>query len=169
MHDTLLTVFTGVVALAVVVQTILFFGMFKAIRQMSASLDEMGKDLLKNFAVVSAKVDEGLSTVKDFVDGLKPIRDKLADTTEIIHDRVTALDMFFAETAGTARLEILKIQDTIQSASQKAEETIEFLRKNLLAPFNEISAISRAVRVAMDILFRRRRSPGSAQDEEMFI
>jgi len=169
MHDTLLTVFTGVVALAVVIQTILFFGMYKAIRQMSTLIDAMGKDLLRNFAVVSAKVDEGLSTVKDFVDGLKPIRDKLAITTEIIHDRVTELDAFLAETASTARLEILKIQDTIQAASQKAEETIESMRKNLLAPFSEISAISRAVRVAMDVLLRRGRFRGSAQDEEMFI
>ncbi len=169
MHDTLLTVFTGVVALAVVIQTVLFFGMYKAIRQISARLDGMGKDLLSNIAAVSAKVDEGLSTIRDFVEGLKPVRDKLAATTDIIHDRVTVLDAFLAETAETARLEIAKIQDTIQSASQKAEETIEFLRKNLLAPFNELSAISRAVRVAMDVLLRRRRNPGSAQDEEMFI
>jgi hypothetical protein len=169
MHDTLLTVFTGVVALAFVIQTILFFGMYKAIRQMSTQLDAMGKDLLTSFAAVSAKVDEGVSTVKDFVEGLKPIRDKLAETTEIIHGRVTELDSFLAETADTARLEILKIQDTIRSASEKAEETIEILRKNLLAPFSEISAVSRAIRVAMDVLFRRWRAPGSAQDEEMFI
>ncbi len=169
MHDTLLTVFTGVVALAVVIQTILFFGMYKAIRQMSTLLDSMGKDLLKNFAAVSAKVDESLSTVRDFVEGLKPIRERLAVTTEIIHDRVTELDAFLAETTSTARLEILKIQDTIQSASEKAEETIEFLRRNLLAPFNEFSAISRAFRVAVDVLLRRRRTPGSALDDEMFI
>jgi len=169
MHDTLLTVFTGVVALAVVVQTVLFFGMYKAIRQMSSQLDGLSKDLLRNISAVSAKVEEGLSTVKDFVDSLKPIRNKLADTTEIIHDRIAELDAFLAETASTARLEILKIQDTIQSASQKAEETIELLRRKLLAPFNEISAISRAIGVATDILFRRRRNPGSAQDEEMFI
>jgi len=169
MHDTLLTVFTGVVALAFVVQTILFFGMYKAIRQIAPKLDALGKDLLGNISAVSAKVDQGVSTIKDFVESLKPIRDKLSDTTDVIHGRISELDAFLDETATTARLEIAKIQDTLQSASQKAEATIEFLRTSLLAPFNEINAITRAIRVATDVLFRRRRNPGSAQDEEMFI
>jgi methyl-accepting chemotaxis protein len=169
MHDTLLMVFTGVVALAVVIQTVLFFGMYKAIRQMAALLDSMGKDLIENFTAVTAKVDEGLSTVKEFVDGLKPIREKLANTTDIVHERVLELDAFLSEATSTARLEILKIQDVVQAASQKAEETVEFMRTSLLAPFNEISAVSRGIRVAMDVLFRRRRAPGSALDDEMFI
>jgi len=170
MHDTLLMIFTGVLALAVVIQTILFFGIYKATRQMSAYLDAMGKDLLRNVGIISSKVNDGVAAIKGVTEGLKPIRDKLADTTEIIHNRVAELDAFLAETAGTARQEILRVQDAIQSAAQKAEQTLEVLRKSLLTPLNEISAISRAVRVAMDVLFRRRRNPsGSAQDEEMFI
>jgi hypothetical protein len=170
MHDTLLMIFTGVLALAVVIQTILFFGMYKAIRQISAYLDGFGKDLLRNIDRVSARADECLTAIKKVAEGLKPIQEKLADTTEIIHKRVTELDGFLAETTDMARLEILRIQDTIQSASQKAEHTLELLHKGIFAPINEISAITRAIRVAMDVLFRRRNNPSrSAQDDEMFI
>ncbi len=170
MHDTLLMIFTGVLALAVVIQTVLFFGIYKAIRQMSAYVDSMGKDLLKSVGIISAKVDDGVAAIKGVTEGLKPIRDKLADTTDIIHSRVMELDAFLAETAATAREEILRVHDAVQSAVQKAEQTLDAVRKSLLGPLNEFSAISRAVRVAMDILFRRRRNPsGSAQDEEMFI
>jgi hypothetical protein len=119
---------------------------------------------------VSTKVDEGLATIKAMAEGLKPIRDKLADTTDVIHNRVTELDVFFAETANAFRREVIRIQDTIKSASQKAEQTMDMLQKGLLIPLNEISAITRAVRVMVDVLFRRRRTPsGSNQDEEMFI
>jgi len=169
MNDTLLMVFTGVLTLAVVIQTILFFGIYRAIRQMSVYLDGVGKDLRKNVEIISAKVDEGLTAIKGLAEGFKPIRDKLADSTEIIHYRITELDAFLAETTATARQEIQHIQDSFQAASQKVEQTFETLRKSLLGPLNEISAITRAVRVAMDVLFRRRRNPSSSQDEEMFI
>jgi hypothetical protein len=169
-HDTLLMVFTGILALAVVIQTFLFVGIFKAIRQMSAYLDVLGKDLLRHIEFVSAKVDEGATTIKGFAEGLEPIREKLSTTTDIIHNRVAELDLFLAETADSFRQEVLRIQDTIKSASLKAEQTMERLHKSLLGPVNEVSAISRAIRVAIDVLFRRRRSlSGSTQDEEMFI
>ena len=170
MHDTLLMVFTGVLALAVVIQTLLFWGIYKAIRQMSVYLNGMGKDLLKNVDIISAKVDEGLTTIKEMAEGLKPIREKLANSSEIIHNRITELDAFLEEATSTARQEIRRIQDLIQAASQKAEQTLELVRKSLLTPLNEIGAVARGVRVAMDVLFRRRRNPSSStQDEEMFI
>jgi hypothetical protein len=169
MDNTLLMVFTGILALAVVIQTILFFGIYSAIRRMSTFLDAMGKDLLRNIGVISAKVDEGLAVIKDTAEGLKPIRDNLVNTTEIIHRRVTEIDLFLEETADQARQQILRVQESIQAATQRAEQTLDLLHKSLLAPLHEINAISRAIRVAVDVLFRRRRNPGSAQDEEMFI
>ena len=170
MHDTLLMIFTGVLAFAVVVQTILFWGIHKAIRQMSSQLDGIGKDLLRNVEIVSAKVDEGVATIKAMADGLKPIRDNLANATDIIHKRITELDAFLAEAMDMARSEIRRIQDAIQSATQKAEQTLELVRKSILAPLGEISAVTRGLRVAIDVLFRRRRHPSSStQDEEMFI
>jgi hypothetical protein len=39
MHDTILLIFTGILALAVLVQTFLFWGMFQAIRKMAAWMD----------------------------------------------------------------------------------------------------------------------------------
>jgi len=170
MHDTLLMIFTGVLAFAVVLQTILFWGIYKAIRQMTSLLDGMGKDLLRDVGIISAKVDEGLATIKGMADGLKPIRDKLANTTNIIHNRITELDNFLDEATTTARSEIRHIQDAIQSASKKAEQTLELVRQSILTPLGEINAVTRGFRVAMDVLFRRRKHPSSStQDDEMFI
>lgn len=169
MNETLLMVFIGILAFAVLVQTILFFGIYRAIRRMSVYLEDLGKDLRRNAELVSAKVDEGLTAIKGLAEGFKPVRDKLADATEIIHYRITELDAFLEEATSTARQEIRHIQDSFQAASQKVEQTLETVRKSLLGPLNEISAVTRAIRVAMDVLFRRRRNPSSSQDEEMFI
>jgi hypothetical protein len=55
-------------------------------------------------------------------------------------------------------------------AMRRAEQAIETLRDSILLPINEASAVVRAVRTGIDVLFRRRRNPSvSAQDDEMFI
>lgn len=170
MHDTLLLIFTGVLAVAVALQTIIFWGIYKVTRQMASFLDGIGKDLLRNVGIISSRVDEGLATIKGMADGLKPIRDKLASSTDIIHNRITELDNFLDEATNTARSEIQNIQDAIHSASKKAEQTLELVRQSILIPLGEINAVTRGFRVAMDVLFRRRRHPSSStQDEEMFI
>lgn len=171
MQDILLTIFTGVLALAVLMQTLLFFGIYKSIRQMKTWMDNMGKDLLGHTTAISSKVEEGLVAIKDIGDGLRPIKDKLVDTTDIVHRRVVDLDAFLSEATNAARLEIIRVQNTIQSATQRAEETLDQLHNSILAPINEINAISRAIRVGFNMLFRGRKgiSHASVHDEEMFI
>jgi hypothetical protein len=134
-------------------------------------MDGWGRDLLRNAEIISSKVEEGLTTLKSTAESLKPITQNLVGTTQIVHNRVLDIDDFLAEATGTARLELARIRDTIQLASNRAEEAIGILRDNVLAPVNEINAIARAIRVGVDVLFRRRRNPSnaSAQDEEMFI
>jgi hypothetical protein len=164
-------IFTGVLALAVLMQTLLFFGIYRSIRRITVWMDGCGRDLLRNAEVISSKVEEGLTTIKSTAENLKPITQNLVGTTQIVHNRVVDLDNFLAEATSSARLEIARIQDTIQLASNRAEEAINILRDSVLAPVNEINAVVRAIRVGLDVLFRRRRNPSNApaQDEEMFI
>jgi hypothetical protein len=170
-QNTLLIVFTGVLAFAVLLQTLLFLGIYKCIRQLAAWTDTAGKDLIRDIAGISAKVEESLTSIKGMVESLKPISARLGETTEIIHKRVVDVDDFLAETTRTARLEILRLQDVVQSATHRADVILEQLQSSVLGPINEISAVSRAIRAALSVLFRGRRniSDGSAHDEEMFI
>ncbi len=169
--ETILTIFTGVLAFAVVVQTLLFFGIYKSIRRITVWMDGAGKELLRHISVVSSKVDECLNTVKGMGEDLKPLTAKLADTTDLVRKGISDLNAFISEATDTARVEILRIQNTMKSAGERADEIIDQLYKGILAPVNEITAITQGIRTAFDFLFRRRKSlsRGSAQDEEMFI
>ncbi len=170
MQDILLTVFTGILAVAVLLQTLLFFGIYRSIRQMNDWLDTWSRDMLKHAQSVSSRVEEGVAALKNTAESLKPITQNLVHATQIVHSRVVELDQFIGETTRTAQLEFMRIQDTFQLAMRRAEQAIETLRDSILAPINEASAVVRAVRTGVDVLFRRRRSPSiSAQDDEMFI
>ena len=171
MQDTLLMIFAGILAVAVLIQSIVFISIYKSIRQLTNRMDSLSNDLLRNVEMVSEKVNEGLTIVRDIGEDLKPITSKIANTVDTIHSRVKEVDTFLTETTDTARTEITRIQDTINEASRRAQETIETLRNSILTPLGEINAITRAIRVVIDILFHRRRIPSNAsvQDEEMFI
>jgi hypothetical protein len=170
MHDTLLMIFTGVLAVAVLVQGIVLFFIYRSIRQLAIRMDSLGNDLLRNAEVVTEKVNEGLTVIRDVAQDLKPITEKLADATDIVHKRVIDIDGFLEDITGSARLEILRVQETFHDASCQIQETIDILRNSIVAPINEINAISRAIRVAIDVLFRRRKGRSeTGLDEEMFI
>ena len=81
------------------------------------------------------------------------------------------MDQFIGETTRSAQLEFMRIQDTFQLAMRRAEQAIDTLKDSILAPISEVNAVVRAVRIGIDVLFRRRRNPSSisAQDDEMFI
>ena len=170
-HENILLAFTGILAFAVLLQTLLFIGIYRSIRQMNDWLSTWSKEMLKNAQIVSSRVEEGLSAIKSTAESLKPITQNLVHATQIVHNRVVEMDEFIGETTRTAQLEFMRIQDTFQLAMRRAEQAIDTLKDSILAPISEVNAVVRAVRIGMDVLFRRRRNPSSisAQDDEMFI
>jgi len=165
-----LIVFTGILAFAVLLQTLLFFGIYRSIRRIESWMGDWRQEMLKNAQIIASRIEEGVSTIKSTAESLKPITQNLVHTTQIVHNRVVELDQFIGETTRTAQLEFMHIQDTFQLTMRRAEQAIEALRDSILAPINEANAVVRAVRTGLDVLFRRRRNPSlSAQDDEMFI
>jgi len=89
------------------------------------------------------------------------------------------VDDFLEETTDTARTEVERIRDRVEAATNRAEEMLEIIHDGILAPINEITAITRGIRAGFDFLFRRRRKPSrdvpqsevveQGDDEEMFI
>ena len=177
--ETLLAIFTGILAVAVLMQTLIFFGMYKAVRQLVNKIDGISKDLLKNVDKVTSKAEETLTTIKDIGNGLMPVKDKVVDVTEILHQRVVKVDDFLEETTNTARLEVDRVKTRIETATDRAEELLEMLHDSILVPINQINAITRGIQAGFDFLFRRRRKPSETvqqpetdqqdDDEQMFI
>lgn len=169
--NTLITVFTGILAVAFLLQTLLFFGIYRSLRHLSVWLSAWSKDMLRSTEAISAKVEEGVAAIKNTAESLEPITKNLVHASQVVNDRVVELDQFVGETMRTVRLEFMHIQDTFQLAMRRAEQAIEILRDSVLAPINEATAIARAVRMGLDVLFRRRKniSFSSQDDDEMFI
>ena len=171
MHDTLLVVFTGILAFAVLAQSILFFLMYKIIRQLTVQIDGLGKDLLKHVGRVSAKVEDTLATITSVAEVVKPVVQKLNESAETVHERILDWNDFLGEVTDKARQEITELQEAVHDTVQRAQEAISILRDNLLAPIHQINAITRAIRAAMDMLFQKRKKPSSrsSMEDDLFL
>jgi methyl-accepting chemotaxis protein len=171
MHDTLLVIFTGILAFAVLAQSILFFLLYKIIRQLTVQVDGLSKDLLKHIGRVSAKVEATLATITSVAEVVKPVVQKLNESADIVHGRILELNDFLGEVTDKARFEIAELQDSVHDAVQRAQEAISSLRDNLLGPIHQVNAITRAIRAAMDMLFRKRKTPSSktSLEDDLFL
>lgn len=180
-QETLLLVFTGVVALAILIQSLALLGVFMWVRNISRRFDSLSVELLEHINSISKKADEVLASAKDVSEATRTIRENLTTTSAIVHQRAEALnatiqkrvadlDSFLEETTSIARTEIAKVQGVVDSASRRVDETFDLLHNGIVAPLTEINAIAAGLRTAFDVFFRRR-SPSARihQDEEMFI
>ncbi len=167
----LLVVFTGIVAVALLLQSLAIWGIYKYLRGLSSRLDRTISSLTKTTESISSNLTDLISTARNLAEKFHAIEESIGSTTEIVQKRIVQLDGFLEETTDAARLQVARIQEALDSASQRVEETFSVLHDRILAPVNELSAIITGIKVALDVLAGRRRRPvnTSRQDEEMFI
>jgi len=149
MTDTLLVVFTGILAFAVLMQSAMFLLAFLNFRRLST-------DLLPQVQRLTDKTEAALATITDIAENIKPITGKLADSADIIHGRVVEVDDFLGGIVEKSRREFSGIEDSLSEASQRIRETIDILSDNILMPVSRINALTKAVRVAVGVFFKRR-------------
>lgn len=172
-YDTLLLeIFTGVVAVSLLLQSLALFGIYRSIRVLASRSEAVSNSLIRNVESLSEKVDRLLATLMGMAEGVRSLQENLTSTSAIVHKRVADLDVFVAQVTDSARLQVLRIQDVIDTASRRVEETLDVLHDSVLAPVTEVNAIIRGIKAALDVISRHRKSPSgstSQQDEEMFI
>ena len=148
MTNTLLAVFTGILAFAVLAQSVLFFLAFLGFRKLS-------KDLLPQVQRLSDKTEETLVEIKDIAKNISPVARKLADSAEIIHGRVVDVDGFLGEFMEISRREIAGIEDTLHIVTRRFRDSVNILSDTIIMPITRINALTKAVQVATGVFFRR--------------
>jgi hypothetical protein len=168
--EIILSIFTGLVALALLLQGIALLAISRKIRDLSARLDAVSTKLTKQVDALSAQATSFMVVVKDTAEKVHAVQDHVAAITQIVHGRVVEMDAFINEATDAARLQIARLQDVIETTTRRIDETIDTLQTAIIMPITEAQAIVRGVRIGLDVLFRRRKPSGrSHDDEEMFI
>src|SRR5437762_6970360 len=111
-HDTLLTVFVIVAAVALVMQMLVMAGIYRAMR-------DLHRDLIDVRAVTKQKLDTLTERVTEFIaSSREPVRDIAANLAEIsrtLRDRTSQFDSVLADFLDRSRLQIIRIDQDRKS------------------------------------------------------
>ncbi len=169
--EIILSIFTGLVALALLLQGIALLAISRKVRELSAKLDYLSTKLTDQADSLTVKVESFLSIVKSTAEKVQAVQENVAAITKVVHDRVVEVDAFINEATDAGRLQMARLQDALDTTLRRIDETIDTLQNAIIVPITEAQAIIRGIRSGLDVFFGRRRlsSSRSHQDEEMFI
>jgi uncharacterized protein YoxC len=168
--NTIITIFVVVAAVAIVVQMVILFALYKALRQTSERMEGIAGRLEQQASPV-------LTTAAAILEDAKPklaeITTNLAETSASVRSHVTQVGEATTEIVERARMQAARLDEFVSSAAQKIEATSEILQHKVFSPMRRVRAIVTALNAGLSF-FRSNRSRHktngeSVEDEEMFI
>jgi len=168
-QNTGLTVALILVAIAVLMQAGAMLGIWLAVRKVPGQIDSVRSDVKQRLEPLSQSV---LEIVNNSREPLRTITANLAEISRILRDRTSNADQVASELLEKSRAQIARVDRMVTDLVEKVETTADSVQKGVLGPVQEISAVVKGVRSALEFLFSRRRLTSvsdATQDEQLFI
>lgn len=170
MDNHIITVFVVVAAVAIVVQMVILFALYKALRQTSERMEGIAGRLEQQATPV-------LATAAAILDDSKPkiaeITTNLAETSASLRTHAGQIGSAASEIAERARMQAARLDEFVISAAHKVEATTELLQDKVFSPMRRVRAVVTALNAGLSFFKsnrpQHRKSSGEVEDEEMFI
>jgi hypothetical protein len=161
---TVLTVFVVVAVVAMCVQTVFLFGIYKAAR----ALQEKAVPLLPK---LDALVESSRVAIDDSRRQIVEITLKTSDILDVTRKQLARVDEVLEDASGRARVQFDRAEMVLDDAMIRTQETVALVHSGIMKPLREIQGVTAGVRAALNFLMRgRHNGPVHATaDEEMFI
>ena len=169
--NTLLLIFVGATAVAVTLQMVILYLLYKVIRQSLSKAESMAIQVQERAIPV---LDSTAAILEDAQPKISEITANLAETSAIVRERAEQISLATGEVIERARLQVVRLDELVSNTAERVEQTAEFLQNTVFAPVRRVQAIIQAVAAGLNF-FRRSRKLGKVhpvameEDEEMFI
>jgi len=164
-----LTVFVIITALAFVVQAAVMVGIFLAVRDVPAQIQEIRRVMNERFEPLAQTLTEIAVGARE---PIQRITANLGEISDILRERASQVDRVCAEVLERSRLQIVRLDELVSSVVERVDSTASAVQRSVTAPLREVSAVSAGIRAGLEFLRARRagsRVREATQDEEMFI
>lgn len=170
MDNNIITIFVVVAAVAIVLQMVILFALYRALRQSSEKVESIAARLEQQASPV-------LTTAAEILQDARPkiieITANLAETSAAIRNHVGQIGDAAGEITERVRLQAARLDEFILSAAHKVEATSELLQEKVLSPMRRVRAVVSALNAGFSFLksnrSRHRKTTSEVEDEEMFI
>lgn len=166
---TYLTVFIGLITLALVAQAVILVATYLRLAKLDEETRVLRQKLSEQAGPILRNVDELTLTARD------KTRLILEDVSALSYDarrQMEKLDRLTDEMADRLRLQIIRTDELLSKALESLEEAGTTVKESVVGPVREAAAVVQGVKAAIDFLTARRgRAPRRPErvDEELFI
>ena len=168
-HPIVLTIFIIIAALALVLQGLAMFGLYKVAERMHGEVASLRAEVSSR---IDPLADSLVEVVRESRDPVRSIALDLAEVARVLRDRTGNMDEVMDDLLDRFRLQVIRVDQTITDVLEKVDKTTTSVQRNIIAPVSEASALLKGVQAGLDFFFSRRRQNYSSdvpQDEQMFI
>ena len=161
---TIMAVFTGVAALALIIQMAFLFGIYRAVK----ALQVRSAAFLDRWEPVA---DSSMKALEQLREQSNEILKKVSELTDSTKTQIDKVDSILNDVSDFSKTQLGRVDNTVEGALQRLNETSEALQNTLLAPIRQVRAMVAALSAIVESLFggRRQTVDRATTDEEMFI
>jgi len=163
-QQTLLMVFVGISAAALLIQACMLIGIFRVSKRTQARVEEM----LPEVRHVIGKADDALTETRKYV---KEIGPKVSTILDSIKVQVTRIEEVVNDASNRAKVQMDRAELVLDDTMERAQSTVVVLQRGIVAPIREVYGVLSGLRAALSYLSRAKRPSVDhvTADEEMFI
>ncbi len=179
--DMLLYVMTAAVvvgAVAIVVQTVLLFGVFRAsraVRGQVAALTPKIEPVIHKSEALIAKIEPMTGVAQQLLEDTRKHVGELSvragELMELSRKQVARVDEVLGEATARTRVQMDRIEMVLDDTVNRFQETTTLLQNGITRPLRQLHGLTAGIRTAVSVLFGSRRPTveQATHDEEMFI
>ncbi|HEY4364035.1 MAG TPA: hypothetical protein VGN17_23900 [Bryobacteraceae bacterium] len=160
----IMAVFTGVAALALVIQAGMLIGIYK-------SSKAVGDQVAKLAPKIEALAETSKLTLEESRVSLKEITTRTTDILDTTRRQLSTVEDLLDDVSSRAKVQFDRAELVVDDAMTRTQETIAVVHGGIMKPLREINGIAAGLRAALQYFMRGNRpQPDQATvDEEMFI
>lgn len=166
-------VFVGITAFSFLLQSLAIFGIYTRLKQVTSRVEDLSSEVKKKLAAVTTQVQQTLDAAQPIVEGMQKINENLLSVTTLVRERAMDIDHLAQETAATLRMQLARLDSTVDHTTSRIQNVVETWHRGVIAPVYELSALVKGVRAGFQFFFTRREARPTGgnrhSDEELFI
>lgn len=162
-------IFVVVACAAIVLQMAILLGMYLQMRDMNRRITRIASDLQMKVEPILTRANRIL---EDSQRGITSIVSDAAEITHLARHQAQKVDRVFTDAVDRLRGQIVHADQILSGTLESIEDAGIRVRKTLIGPVQQVSALLKGLKVGLDFIRGSRRgseSSAARQDEELFI
>ncbi len=165
-----LPIWTGVTAIAVLIQTGVMVGLFFSVKKTNEKVTKIAEDMQRKMEPILSRLQYTLDETQP---KLTAIVGNVAEMTDVAKRQTYKFDRVFSEAIDRLREQVVRADQILTGALEGLEEAGTEFRRTVWEPVQKATAVIRGIQTGIEFLRSRQRPPADrprgSGEEELFI